>query len=279
MTTLLSCSDDGEKTVQTGEDHQALRFDIIHPYATSRISETDFTQGDRIGVFINKVGTPLEPSGNEINNEALTYDDTWQAARQLYLDKGSYNVYAYYPYTNVTSVESMDVEVLKDQTSSDNFSNSDILYASNIGYSDFSSPIKLKFGHIMSKVLIRLIKSEDYEWELPKDAKVYIHNTVTQATLDLNTGYATKKSKVMAKTIQVRQSSDYIFEAIVVPQRIDTRTPLIEIVMNNISYMFESKFVFKRGIQHTIDIVIPNSPDQIKMDIGGTTENWDNTTR
>lgn len=44
----------------------------------------------------------------------------------------------------------------------------------------------------MSKISVRMIKGEDFEGELPDDATVYIHNTVTEATVDLQVGIATK---------------------------------------------------------------------------------------
>lgn len=273
--TVLSCSDDAGTTPPSDGNHHALSFNIVHPSALSRATEYDFEQGDKIGLYICKAGTTLEPSGNEINNEALTYDgSTWNASQKLFLDNGTYNVYAYYPYTSVTSIEDMSVEVKTDQSQWKDYTASDIMYACHMNYSDLQSPISLVFGHVMSKVTVRLIKSEGYEGDLPTDANVYIHNTVTQATMDFNSGTATKKQKVATNTIKARQKNAYTYEAIVVPQRLDTRVPLIEIEMNGVSYLFESKFIFKKGMNHTVNIVIPSSPDQIKIEIGATTENW-----
>lgn len=272
---MISCSDDSGITVQTEPQPQALTFEITHPSAVSRATDTGFEDGDRIGIFVNKVGTVLEPSGNEINNEMLScLSGAWSATKDLYLKEGNYNVCAYYPYAKVTSVDNMDFAVSTNQSQHVNYSASDLMYASSTNYSDVHSPIRLTFSHALSKLTIRLIKDEDYEGDLPSNIQVYIHNTVPKATFDMASGIATKKAKEAVKTIRAYQAGNQAYEAIIVPQRLETRLPLIEIVTGNISYLLESKFVFKRGMNHVVNIVIPNSPEQIKMDIGGTTQNW-----
>ena len=40
----------------------------------------------------------------------------------------------------------------------------------------------------MSRLKVRLVAGEDYEGELPNDVTLYIHNTVTEATIDLAVG-------------------------------------------------------------------------------------------
>ena len=101
--TMISCSDDSGSTEEDMPDPQPLTFEITHPSAATRATDAGFEDGDRIGLFINKAGTVLEPSGNEINNEMLScLIGTWGASKDLYLNEGKYNVYAYYPYQNVT---------------------------------------------------------------------------------------------------------------------------------------------------------------------------------
>ena len=58
------------------------------------------------------------------------------------------------------------------------------------------------------------------------------------------------------------------------PQRIDNRQPLVEVVMKGVSYLFESKFVFKPGVEHLVNLVITDNPDKVKIEIGGEIENW-----
>lgn len=275
MGTLQSCSNDDAATPQATTDRHAMTFEVTHPDAVTRATEYGFETGDRIGLFVNNSGTTLETGGNAVNNGLLTNEDgAWKTDGTLFLDNGTYDIHAYYPYSTVTSIEDKEVSVNTDQSSHEGFSASDIMFAKVLNYSDFQSPVRLNFSHAMSKLTIRLIKSEDYEGELPSQAKVYVHNTVTKATLDLNTGIATKMPKTGAQTIRAHQASTTTYEAIIVPQRLPTRVPLIEIEANGVSYLLESKFVFKRGMNHVVNVVIPSSPEQVKIEVGGEVSNW-----
>ena len=126
----------------------------------------------------------------------------------------------------------------------------------------------------MSKVTIRLIKGEDFEGDMPTDAEVYVHNTVPTATIDLEAGVATRYVKGTRATIEAKQDGDYLFSAIVVPQRVENRMPLVEVVMKGVSYVYESTFQFKPGTEHLVNFVISDNPDQVKIDIGGEIQDW-----
>ena len=58
------------------------------------------------------------------------------------------------------------------------------------------------------------------------------------------------------------------------PQRLDNRVPLVEVIMKGVSYLFESKFLFKPGVDHLVNLVITNNPEQVKIEVGGEVENW-----
>lgn len=268
-----SCPVDAKSTPMT--------FAISHP-GGSRATETDFEVNDKIGLYVAKTDAPLEIGGNLVNNEPLTYDGTkWNATRTLYWDEGTYNAYAYYPYINkVSSIEdqpfciSTDQSTSKTETSLGGYEASDLLFATNKNLTALTSPVALNFKHIMSKLLIRLVQGEDFEGEMPTSATVYVHNTVPEATIDLQAGVATRYVKGTKQTIVAHQDDDYIYSAIIVPQRIENRMPLIEVIMNGVSYLFESKFQFKPGTEHLVNLIISDNPDQVKIDIGGEIQGW-----
>ena len=108
-----------------------------------------------------------------------------------------------------------------------------------------------------------------------EDARVYVHNTVPEATIDLSVGLVTKDAYASAETIEAKKEETGKYAAIVVPQRLDNQVPLIEIVVEGVSYMVERKFVFKQGIQHTVNVTLAKNPDQVKIEIGGEIEDWD----
>ena len=277
---LVACSDDGEQQYKDAR-HTPMTFTVTHPSQT-RATATDFENGDRIGLYVAQADAPLEIGGNLVNNEALTRNgSSWTAARTLYWDDGTYNAYAYYPYIQgVISISDQPFSVSTDQstaktaTALSGYEASDLLFATTKGIKASASPINLTFKHIMSKLKIRLVKGEDFEGDMPTDAQVYIHNTVPTATIDLQAGVATRYVKGTRHTIKARQENDFIYSAIVVPQRIDNRQPLVEVVMKGVSYLFESKFVFKPGVEHLVNLVITDNPDKVKIEIGGEVENW-----
>lgn len=277
---LVACADDNEPQYKDAR-HTPMTFEVTHPSQT-RATATSFEGGDRIGLYVAQADAPLEIGGNLVNNEALTYNGSrWTAAHTLYWDEGTYNAYAYYPYIQgVSSIDDQPFSVATDQstaktaTALGGYEASDLLFATSKGIKASASPINLTFKHIMSKLKIRLVKGEDFEGEMPTTAQVYIHNTVPTATIDLQAGMATRYVKGTQQTITAHQDDDYVFSAILVPQRVENRLPLVEVVMKGVSYMYESKFVFKPGVEHLVNLIITNNPDNVKIEIGGEVENW-----
>lgn len=278
---LTACAEDDVPQYKDAKS-TPMTFVVDHP-SMVRATDSNFETGDRIGLYVSAAGAPLEIGGNLVNNEALTFDGSqWTAARTLYWDEGTYNAYAYYPYIkDVSSVEdqlfsvSVDQSTARTSTSLGGYEASDLLFATSKGVRASDEPVQLAFRHIMSKITIRLVKGEDFEGEMPKNATVYVHNTVTEATIDLQAGVATRHAKAPRQTITAHHDGDNLYSAIVVPQRIENRMPFIEVIMNNMSYLYESKFLFKPGMEHFVNLIIPNNPNSTKIEIGGGIKNWE----
>ena len=277
---LASCSNDDSTEAPVSAGETPMTFDVVHPSQT-RATATDFENGDKIGVYIAKADMPLEIGGNALNNEPLTLTSgKWTPGKNLYWDDGTYNAYAYYPYMNVTSIEDQPVSVATDQSTAETngtlsgYEASDLLYAKTSNVAASTSPVPLSFKHVMSKLTIRLVKGEDFEGEMPTDAEIFIHNTVPTATFDISAGIVTRDVKGKRATIKARQESNFQFGAIIVPQRLDNRVPLVEVIMKGVSYLFESKFLFKPGVDHLVNLVITDNPEKVKIEVGGEIENW-----
>ena len=282
ITGLSACSQDEDGDKPLDAKHTSMTFSVTHPAQLTRVTDTNFEDGDKIGVFVNGTDVSLEIGGNLVNNEQLTLSGgAWTASRTIYWDEGTYNAYAYYPYTQqVSSIEDQPFSVSTDQgavdgtTGLDGYESSDFLYAKTEGVSASNSPVPLTFRHIMSKLTVRLVKGEDFEGDMPTDGEVYIHNTVPTATIDLSAGVATRYVRGTRATIKAKQDAGTIFSAIVVPQRVENRMPLIEVIMKGVSYIYESTFQFKPGTNHLVNLVISDNPDQVKIEIGGEIEDW-----
>ena len=277
---LASCSNDDSTEAPVSAKETPMTFDVVHPSQT-RATATDFENGDKIGVYIAKADMPLEIGGNALNNEPLTLTSgKWTPGKNLFWDEGTYNAYAYYPYMNVTSIEDQPVSVATDQSTAETngtlsgYEASDLLYAKTSNVAASTSPVTLSFKHVMSKLTIRLVKGEDFEGEMPTDAEIFIHNTVPTATFDFSAGIVTRDVKGKRATIKARQESNFQFGAIIVPQRLDNRVPLVEVIMKGVSYLFESKFLFKPGVDHLVNLVITDNPEKVKIEVGGEVEIW-----
>lgn len=281
---LVSCSDE-TTSIDSPADGTGVpaRFVMRRAGNVAQVPTADFAKGDQTGLFVTLADAPLQVGGNVVNNEPLTFDgNEWTATKKLYWDDGSYNIYAYCPYIkSVGSIEDQPFSVSLDQstertaTTPGGYEASDLLYASAKGVAASDEPVSLTYKHMMSRLTIRLIKGEDFEGEMPTQATVYVHSTVTDATIDLQVGAATRAVKGSRHTITAHHDGDNIYSAIVVPQRIDNRMPLIEVVMKDMSYLYESKFQFKPGMEHLVNLIIPNNPDNITIEIGGETKKWE----
>jgi hypothetical protein len=128
----------------------------------------------------------------------------------------------------------------------------------------------------MSRVVVKIERGEKYEGELPKDITVHLYNTVTTAEVDLTKGSLQRYAHGEKNTITMKRINEDTFAAIVVPQNIERRTPLIEVTMEGIAYLMNYSISFRPGYQHTLTIILNTSPDQEKFEIQieGDIENW-----
>ena len=276
MLSLTACSSTDEAPAEANTDANVVRFAVQHPGGVTRATDTSFETGDRVGVFLTDQNVPLDVAGNYVTNMPLSYDGTsWNMPQTVYWNDGTYDAYAYSPYqTPILAVGDLPVSVATDQRSAADYGQSDLLWAKTAGVSAGNGAVNLQFSHRMSRLMIRLVKGDDYEGELPDDAEVYVHNTVVTGTFDLRAGYATCDTHASGATIHARPLGNHRYTALVIPQRLDNRVPLVEVVMKGVSYLYESKFLFKPGIQHNVLLAVSHNPEQVKIQVGGEIENW-----
>ena len=274
-----------EEMTEAGEQPaDVMRFSLTHPDegARTRVTETHFEKDDRIGLYVCTAEAPLEVGGNYVNNALLTFNGSaWHPERPIFWNNGSYDVYAYYPQVSpVTSVDDLPFSVATDQQTAGNeqtpggYEASDFLWASAKKQTAGNEAVKLNFRHCMSKLTVRLVKGPDYDGDALPEAEVYVHNTVTEATVDLAVGIVTPAKFGKLHTVKAKAAGKDEYTAVLVPQRIANRVPLIEVVMKGVSYLVETNFRFKQGIHHTFTLIISKNPEQVKIEIGGELENW-----
>ena len=259
--------------------------------AGTRVVNDEFEAEDKVGLYVTdyvdaETPAPLQVSGNRANNEAMTFDgEKWNIERPIYWGEGKSDVYAYYPYTaDISNVDEMPFSVATDQDVEGAYEASDLLWAKAAGVSQSGGAVSLAMKHSMSRLVVKIVAGEDYVGSLPADATVHLHSTVTDALVALSTGSVVKNPYAGAKSIKMhnlglRTFADgkaVVYEAIVLPQMLETSVPLLEINSKSVSYLLEDAFNFKPGTSYTYTAVLNESTTAIKVEIGCEIEDWNN---
>lgn len=265
---LVSCS--------TEDADMAVRFDVRYPNAT-RVAGGGFEAGDSCGLYMVEYEGAEQPrlqlSGNHANNSVLSYDGSvWSLSPKVYWEVGrKYDVYAYYPYDVPQSIENHRFSVVSDQSVEGAYERSDFLWALSSSVS-YPHVVGLSFRHVLSKVNIVLTKGNDYTGNLPDDAVVCLHNLYTTAEIDLSSGSASYCGKPGSMTARKESGTEY--SAIVVPQRMPSYSPVIEVISGGISYLAYGRMVFREGMAYTINVILSDNPENVSIDIGGDIVAW-----
>ena len=197
----------------------------------------------------------------------------WEASRSLFWSDKACDFYGIYPYQEISSIDPQLFDIATDQSMPEmdgalsGYEASDLMWAKAGNISQGNGSVKLRFKHMMSKLVVKLVKGPKFEGELPEDIYTHIYNTSTTALVNWQKGSLEKYALSKTNTIKMRQLNGETFEAIVVPQFIERSTPLIEITMGGIAYLLEYSMSFRPGYQHTITVTLNTSPDQEKIEI------------
>lgn len=274
-----------------GVDTSVINPDEIRVEASvkqTRAAGTSFEIGDKMGLYAVEYNgdevASLQVAGNFINNEALTCNGSaWVGARTLYWSDKPCDFYGIYPYQEPATVSEYLFDLPTDQNSPETddalsgYEAADLLWAKATKVSRGDGAVQLQFKHMMSRVVVKIERGEKYEGELPEDITVHLYNTVTTAEVDFTHGSLQRYAHGEKETITMKQLSGDTFAAIVVPQNIERRTPLVEITMEGIAYLLNYSMSFRPGYQHTITVTLNSSPEQEKIEISidGEVGDWE----
>ena len=275
-----------------------MSFKVLAPELSTRANANTFEAKDRVGVYVTDYAdantpTPLQISGNRANNLALDFDgQNWTPEKAVYWGDGKADIYSYYPYSNsITDVNAQPWSVATDQSEESDgetmsaYEASDVLWAKAAGICRTDGAVSLQMKHLMSKLTVCIIAGESYVGSLPEDANVLLHSTVTNAKIDLEKGSVVKDAYSGAKSIKMRRLglktvngvNAVVFEAIVVPQMLETSVPLLEINSKSVSYLLEDSFNFRPGVAYTYTATLNTSTNAIKVEIGCEIDDWNST--
>ena len=270
--------------------NKPMLFSIVTPGGHTRVADGAFEAQDKVGVYVtdyinDSTPAPLQISGNRANNESMTFDGSaWAAERPIYWGEGKSDVYAYYPYLEVEDINKQPFSVATDQSEEGAYEASDFLWAKAEGVAKSDGAVSLQMKHSMSRLVVKIMAGEEYIGSLPSDATVHLHSTVTDAQLSFANGSVVKDPYGGAHSIKMRnlgirnfaEGQAVVYEAIVVPQMLETSVPLLEINSKSVSYLLEDMFNFKPGVSYTYTAVLNTSTTSIKVEIGCEIEDWNN---
>lgn len=253
----------------------------------TRATLSHFEPGDKMSLYAVEYNgeevAEVQTAGNYINNEEMTYDGSeWSSARTLYWSENPCDFYGFYPYRPTGSMKDVYFEVVADQSKPKadgvlgGYEASDLMWAKAEKVSRNDGTVNLLFHHMMTRVVVEIVRGASYEGELPEDITVHLYNMATTAIVDWTAGNLEVYPLGSRNTITMRQLDADSFDAIVVPQFVERRTPLVEITMEGIAYLLETSMSFRPGKQHTLTITLNTSPDQekIEIDIDGDISDW-----
>ena len=286
---ITSCQDNIVEPETLVHDN-VMRFNLVGPDVQTKVSAGAFEDADQIGLYVTDyvnetTPMPLQISGNRANNSLVTFDGSvWAPDQTIYWGSGKSDVYAYYPYfETVTDVNCQYFELATDQTG-EGYELSDFLWAKAEGVRQADGTVNLEMKHLMSKLTVKIVAGEEYIGSLPEDATVQLHSTVTNVNVDLEKGSVVKDPYSGAKSIKMKNlgirtingEKAVVYEAIVVPQMLESSVPLLEINSKSVSYLLEDPFNFRPGVAYTYTATLNTSTTAIKVEIGCEIEDWNN---
>ncbi|NDV80518.1 fimbrillin family protein [Bacteroides sp. 51] len=227
----------------------------------SRASDAGFETNDQIGVYITKwnssTQTSLKSSGNYVDNKLYTYSSAGFNTSSLayYPEDGSkIDVYAYYPYGELSSSTNVSFTVKPDQSTQAGYTNSDLMTSTVTGRSTSTAPIPLAFNHALAKIVIILDSKT-----VPAGTKsVTLENVYTSCNYNLSNGECSIKGSKSQIVLKADGANRFI--GILPPQTFSAQQLLATITINGEPYTWtpKSDISFVSNIENEYTLIFEN---------------------
>ena len=208
--------------------------------AMTRATDTQFENGDRIGVFAVKASSGdnrailANKGSNYADNVAYSYNGSrFTASNGIEVDSDTKLFYtAVYPYVS-TAANAFSFDVRDNQSATGAYTASDLCTASTEATS--AKEVELKFSHRLTKVIITLTGDG---WT-GNDITVKMRNLMATASVDLNSvtfvGTGAKKDIVCAP------NGTRSYKVVVPPQLVGQGEKLLTVTMNGVDYSLDTQ--------------------------------------
>ncbi len=242
----------------------------------SRVSETSFESGDKVGLFVvnyngSSAGT-LQNTGNHADNVKFTYSSTWTPEREIYWkdETTKADFYCYYPYATVTDVAAYKFSVAEDQSTEANYKASDFLWGKTGAVSPSGNAIDITLKHVFSCMQIKVAAGKGYTQEELNGGieSVTVHGVRAEASINLSTGAV--KAEGAEKVITPWKDGEY-YKALVVPQSVK-EVGLIVVLIDKKEYTLKKAFDFEGNGRYNFTVTVDKTNNGINVGIGGWEE-------
>ena len=287
---LLACSSGAENGVDDEPtppqpEKPTVRIPIGISTSITRVTETAFESGDRIGLYVvnrNDDGShnALKPSGNYVDNMRYTYSyNTWTPDETVYWkdDKTCADFYLYYPYQAAHVNENpMVFKVEADQSDVNSYKKSDVIVGSTMNVAPSQTTVHIASKHVMSRVVIALKPGEGFTDAslAASDVKVTLNVPAVSANIDLATGKVEPIMDHDGESLTMTPMTPYkdgnVYRAIVVPQQV-AQTNLIKVNVDGRDFLFSKAFNFESGKSYTFNVTLAKKSSGLNATITG----WD----
>ncbi|WP_440433216.1 fimbrillin family protein [Prevotella sp.] len=295
---LLACSSGAENGVDDEPtppqpEKPTVRIPIGISTSITRVTETAFESGDRIGLYVvnlNDDGShnDLKPSGNYVDNMRYTYsysawspDETvyWTPDETVYWkdNKTCADFYLYYPYQAAHVNENpMVFKVEADQSNVNSYKNSDVIIGSTLNVAPSQTTVYIASKHVMSQVIIDLKPGEGFTDAslAASDVKVTLNIPAVSANIDLATGKVKPIMNYDGESLTMTPMTPYkdgnVYRVIVVPQEV-AQTNLIKVNVGGSDFLFSKDFNFESGKSYTFNVTLAKESSGLNATITG----WD----
>lgn len=239
--------------------------------AASRVSDTGYEKGDRIGLFVvnysgGNAGT-LAPNGNHVDNMCFTYDGTWTPATPIYWtdDTTPADFYCYYPYNSNVQLTAHPFSVQNDQRTPDAYKNSEFLYGKATKVSPTSNAVNIMTRHLFSCAVIQVAPGPGFTQESldAADVQVRLNGVKTQAKINLKDGSVTADGE--PSSIQPLLDGKQ-YKALVVPQTAKADN-FITVTIDGRDYHLKKEFTFVSGKRHQFTVTVKRTGNGINVGI------------
>lgn len=236
----------------------------LFPKASTRVTDTDFENGDKIGVTI----TMTADNSAFFTNKEFTFDGTnFTAPSTLWYEdvNATSSIFAYHPYQAGSSIPT-EFSVLSDQNGA-NYAKSDLIIGVKTGVKP-EKKVDVTFKHKMTRLIIRVTNGTESDV-----TEILIKGAVGTGTIDATTGVFAAKAD--AATIDVKaceQTKNQLYYALLVPQNaVKLETSVTTSDGKTRTYTLATTDLVS-GTNRELKMNI--MPKDMEVILGGVIENW-----